>query len=442
MHRFTFTCCLLLALRACAQPELAPPPRPPEVKFGVWPAQLRINVTPELDIVDPRFPESQVKARELLAKIDLDVLRELARKVHQIGLEATGAEAWHAMLRARTQEQVLDRIIMERTTAFDLPEYLRVWTEVQMPPEELERYDRNPLPLPARVIDERLDRCFPNYAFYIARYPIYPAKPDIVPPLAANNLFAVKYQIFQMPEGVWDGPIPAPEVTLITSPDELKTFFLTTVQPVTLLEAFAQDVDDEGQHVARAGAAAMRDDVAALLALAGELYQDGYYRFGFRLLEAGGELLTEGPQRYFADGTLRTLPTCGNGGELNVHLRYADEPLRLQSVEVKVDLQPGVRPRDQAQKLLDFNPAARKQAEDDLRLMGPEAFDYLMRERAAAGPELWANIDKLWIEIGKVPPAVENFRCLLKNSCSPPRSDRITPCFATRRIFLMLRDCP
>jgi len=401
MHRFILVCCLLLALRGFAQPELVPPPPPPEVKFGVGPAQLQVNVLPELDIIDPRFPETQAKARELLlAKNDLDELRALARKVHQIGLDATAAEAWHAMLRAQAQEQVLDRVIMKRTTAYDLPEYLRGWTATHLPPEELERYDRNPLPLPARVIDEQLDRCFPDYAFYIARYPLYPERPDIALPLAANNLFAVKYQVFNIPEGeVWDGPIPMPEVTLITTPDELKAFFLANVRPIPRLE------DQQGKAL-HADTQPMQDTAAAWLLLVKELHQDGCFRF--TQLATQTFIYLGWPATMGAGGSLQVQPTCGNGGKLTVQLHYDNEGIRLLKIEETVELLPGVRPRDQARKLLDPNPAIRKQAEEELSLMGPESFDYLMRERAAAGPELRANIDALWIKIGKVPPAVEN----------------------------------
>jgi len=401
MRRFLLISCLLLALRACAQPELIPPTPPPEMKFGVGPAELKVNVSPELDGIDPRRPETMDRAWALLpAKHeDLATLRALAGKAHQIALDATAAKAWHAMLRAQAQEQIIDRVIMKTITGSDLPGYLWVWVGAQIPPDARERYRRALLPLPARVIDERLDRCFPEYAFYVARYPLDPVKPDIVPPLAMNNLFAVKYQTARIPHWVdaYD-PLAQPEVTLITAPEELKAFFLVHVPPVILFKAIGEN-GQEIPNTLQANTASLQDAAAAWLLLAKELRQDGYYRFA--QMTAQAMVFLGEPHTFAAAGVLQVQPTCGNSGALTVRLHYDRETLQLQGIEETATLQPGIRPTDQARKLLD--PAVRKQAEDDLRLMGPEAFDYLMRARAAAPPALQGAIDKVWNEIGKAP---------------------------------------
>jgi hypothetical protein len=146
----------------------------------------------------------------------------------------------------------------------------------------------------------------------------------------------------------------------------------------------------------------MQDTVAAWLLLVKELHQDGCYRF--TQLTTQTIIFLGWPATMGAGGSLQVLPTCANGGKLTVQLHYDDEGLRLLNIEETAELLPGVRPREQARKLLDPDLAARKRAEDDLRLLGPEAFDYLMRERAAADPALRAAIDRLWIEIGKAPP--------------------------------------
>jgi hypothetical protein len=62
-------------------------------------------------------------------------------------------------------------------------------------------------------------------------------------------------------------------------------------------------------------------------------------------------------------------------------------------------LKPGPRPICQATKLLDADAVVRKMAEQDLLFMGLAARDYLMEQRAAAGPELRQAIDRLWEQI-------------------------------------------
>ena len=192
-------------------------------------------------------------------------------------------------------------------------------------------------------------------------------------------------------------------MVLITTPDALKSFFLTHLPPI--------DVPDrkgavDQPNVEQVWGGRMEEAAAAWLQLTGELHQDGYYRF--TRIATSAAIRLAGSLLAFAGGSLQVLPTCGNKGTLTVRLRFGGEGCRLQEIEETLDLQPGIRPKDQARKLLDPDPAVRKKAEDDLRLMGPEAFDYLMRERIAAPPELQALIDKLWIDVGKVPAAARD----------------------------------
>jgi hypothetical protein len=75
-----------------------------------------------------------------------------------------------------------------------------------------------------------------------------------------------------------------------------------------------------------------------------------------------------------------------------------------------------MRPICQATKLLDPDPIVRKMAEQDLLIMGAAARDYLLEQRAKAGPELQAAIDRIWERMlarelsGTVPAIIENHR--------------------------------
>lgn len=416
MCRFMLVCCLLLALRVCAQPELVPGASQPSVQPngapGLGAPQAFLDVMPVLNQVDPRQPETMDKARAVLLRGingHLAEMREVGHRIHLFGQTSAGRGEWQQLLTAEAQEQVLDRAVMQLSHGIDLPEFLQGWAAQQVPEEQHAIYQRNPLSMPLHLIDVRLDRSFPDYAFYLARYSIYPNKPDIVRPLTVTNLFAVKHSPFIIDNRILvDRPMQLPQVTLITAPDELQAFFRANLPPPVrnVIEVLdnrritTADPPANAPNVVLLWTDRLQNAAAAWLLLSSELHQDGYYRFQPPAIDIGLQL--EDKTKRLATGKMAVLPTCGNSGVLSVRMQFGDDPFKLLSIEEEVQLQPGIRPRDQAQKLLDPDPAVRKQAGDDLRLMGPEAFGYLMRERTDAKPELQAAIDWIWQDIGKV----------------------------------------
>lgn len=195
---------------------------------------------------------------------------------------------------------------------------------------------------------------FPDHHFVIVRFRVFPVARLMPQGLQASNVFAVDK----------DG-----KFTHLKKVKDLEKFF-------------------------KAKQAAVKEDkeakaaLASWLALSQEYHQDGMFKFEVLQKEFGGDEKT-------ARG--RAIVAQGGNGELAVTLTFADGKLAKVTESAKIN--PGPRPICQATLLLDANPLVRRIAEQDLLIMGLAAGDYLMEQRAAAGPELRDAIDRLWRRI-------------------------------------------
>lgn len=150
----------------------------------------------------------------------------------------------------------------------------------------------------SRVSSESLQAAFPKTTFVSLQFRKYPSELVPTPPLAANNLFAVRDD----------------KVVRISTEAELSKFFV---------ERFPVNPD----------AAAVKAGTEAWLRLAAVLNQDGYYEFEDPVVKVGDAE---------SHGVLAVKPKTGKG-ELRVTLKFKDG--RLAEVASGGKLVPGRRPR-------------------------------------------------------------------------------------------------
>ncbi len=205
-----------------------------------------------------------------------------------------------------------------------------------------------------KLIDESyVSATFPGTSFvamWFQQWPVLPAMPP--GDLALSNIFVVQ-----------NG-----QVSYLTGPDELEEFFADQLLPI------------QRPHEAR-------DAVRAWLRLSAEFSQDGYYHFSR-------------PDAQATDGLAlgEILVVQGGTGHIRVAMTF-DAAGQLTGVDEKRKIRRGVRPICQATKLLDPDPLVRRMAEQDLRVMGRTARNYLDQQRARATPALQRAIDQLWKRI-------------------------------------------
>jgi hypothetical protein len=199
-----------------------------------------------------------------------------------------------------------------------------------------------------------LAAAFPKHTFFAVRYRIYPVAMQLPEGLAPSNVFVV--------EGG-----TARHVKDAKALEEFFKAHLGSVKDVKLRE----------------------QAVAAWLMLSQEFVQDGFFKFKVNPAEA-------------ADGgtsfTGRAMVQEGGKGEIKAELKY-DKDGKLLAATETVKVMPGPRPICQATKLLDADPIVRRMAEQELLFLGLAARQYLMEQRAIAGPELRQAIDALWQRI-------------------------------------------
>jgi hypothetical protein len=205
-----------------------------------------------------------------------------------------------------------------------------------------------------------LSKSFPGYEFFALRFRLYPVARMIPKGMKASNAFAVAK----------DGKVEH-------------------LQDARGLEAFFR------KH----GAAASSEDTAGNLVqgwlwLAQEFVQDGFYKFKI----GKPEVKTEGGRVAAASDTAVVM--AGGNGEMRATLSF-DGAGKVDKVDHTQKIRPGPRPICQATRLLDPDPIVRRMAEQDLLYLGRAARDYLMEQRATAGPELRRAIDRLWELIEK-----------------------------------------
>jgi hypothetical protein len=205
-----------------------------------------------------------------------------------------------------------------------------------------------------------LRKDFPDYHFFALRFRQYPVAMMIPKGMKASNVFAVSK------EG---------KVEHLKDPTVLQDFF------------------------AKNGPAAKSEEVAGnliqgWLSLVQEFVQDGFYAFKI----GKPEVKSEDGKVVSVEDT--AVATKGGNGELTAMMTFHNNG-KLKMVSGTTKLKPGPRPICQATKLLDPDPVVRRMAEQDLLYMGLAARDYLMEQRAAAGPALRQAIDRLWQRIQK-----------------------------------------
>jgi hypothetical protein len=160
------------------------------------------------------------------------------------------------------------------------------------------------------VKTEALEKLFPEWMFYVLRFPQYPVKLSPPDGLATSNIFIAK---------------KSGRMSLIASAEELQAFFQQT-----------QSADTDSRA---------RSLVSAWLDLVTELIQDGMYRFSIN--DASIAVSTRGDDMV-ASGTASVTKETGNSGDVFVTLIF-DNAGKLKGVEEKNTVQPGRRPIAQAQ---------------------------------------------------------------------------------------------
>lgn len=150
-----------------------------------------------------------------------------------------------------------------------------------------------------------LQKLFPEYMFYVVRFPKYPISRTPPDGLSGNNIFITK---------------KTGRMSLIASTDELQAFFTTT-----------QSAESDTRA---------RLLVYAWLQLATELIQDGMYRFA---IPDNAVTVNVSGTEMVANGKAAVDQAAGNKGEVFVTMVF-DAGGKLRAVEEKNTVQPGMRP--------------------------------------------------------------------------------------------------
>ena len=209
------------------------------------------------------------------------------------------------------------------------------------------------------IQDEPLGRALPRWAFFSVLFRQYPVARPAPPGLKSSNVFAVGA----------DG-----EVLVLTDAGELEKFFKAHLP--------AAKTDDQ-----------LKDAARAWLRLTQQFRQDGFYKF--TLMDDATKVAPAGAGKEVRG---KVVVMAGGNGAIDATLTF-DGAGKLARVVEGGKLRPGPRPICQATKLLDPDPLVRRMAEQDVRVMGRAAKDYLDEQRAKATPELRRAIDRLWRQI-------------------------------------------
>ena len=152
---------------------------------------------------------------------------------------------------------------------------------------------------------DELQKLFPEYMFYIVRFPKYPISRTPPDGLSTNNIFIAK---------------KTGRMSLIASTDELQAFFTTT-----------QSAESDSRA---------RLLVYTWLQLATELIQDGMYKFA---IADNAVTVNVSGTEMVANGKAAVDQAAGNKGEVFVTMIF-DAGGKLRAVEEKNTVQPGMRP--------------------------------------------------------------------------------------------------
>jgi hypothetical protein len=214
---------------------------------------------------------------------------------------------------------------------------------------------------PKPMKDDNLTRLFPDFVFHWLNFPSFPMGMTAPAPYKQNNLFAIDRK-------------GAPED--LTAKDELEGWFRKHLAAVK----------DE---------AAAKTVMRAWMACTQLLVTDG----GFHFILPEDALVAEKTDKGLkVSGRLDVAPNNGDRGSVSVALTF-DADGKLGPVSQESTLKAGMRPICQSTKLLDPDPLVRRMAEDCLTIMGTDAFEYMMNQRARSSPELQQAIDRIMQKI-------------------------------------------
>ncbi|MBY0551859.1 MAG: hypothetical protein K2W95_31535 [Candidatus Obscuribacterales bacterium] len=150
-----------------------------------------------------------------------------------------------------------------------------------------------------------LQKLFPEYMFYVVRFPKYPISRTPPDGLSTSNIFIAK---------------KTGRMSLIASTDELQAFFTTT-----------QSAESDSRA---------RLLIYTWLQLATELIQDGMYKFS---IADNAVTVNVSGTEMIANGKAAVDQAAGNKGEVFVTMVF-DAGGKLRAVEEKNTVQPGMRP--------------------------------------------------------------------------------------------------
>jgi len=284
-----------------------------------------------LQTVDPAKPDTAARAEETLVAYGKDILPDAQAVLIDLYTELADAEKKKQpdrIMLLTAQTTVLDRVIIRLQTGFDWPRLIRMWIEQQYKPDQQAIPDS--LPEPVRITDPRVQRAFPEYLLYISRYPQHSEENRIQPPLASNNLFAVKKD---MGPGI-AGQIPPPrQIILLTDADLLKAFFLAVPKPLLVPGA---DIDYDRLE------AGMKDLAYSWLRLSGELHGDLFFHFTIPAESLTFAISGADDGGYMVRGRAEVVSAIGNTGFIEASVFFNNVALLIDVKEV-VKLQSAIR---------------------------------------------------------------------------------------------------
>lgn len=196
---------------------------------------------------------------------------------------------------------------------------------------------------------------FPDFVLFSHVIPQFPVAREAPAPLKYANIIAI--------------PKKAGKPVLMTDAKELQKFFQDNARAATK-------------------EAEVNKTVEAWLRAVSELQQDGFFKFTVKAdrFVSVGDAAT-------GEGTSKVNPQNGDKGEITTTLKF--KAGKITTIESKVNVIAGMRPRCHATKLLDPDPIVRAIAEDSLRVMGSSAAGYLQEQYAKASPALREAIDRV-----------------------------------------------
>jgi hypothetical protein len=292
---------------------------------------LKDRIRAMLQAVDPAKPETSAQVEETVVALGKDALPDMQDVFTELCASRLAAEQDGRWDHARLWEArvtVLDRALVRLQTGLDWPRLIRMWVKQQYKPEQQGVADA--MPEPVRVTDLQLERAFPGYLFYISHFSHYPVTRAPTPPLASNNLFAVKKDMGP----VIAGQMPPPkQIALLTDADLLKAFFLAVPKPLLVPGV---DIDMDKLE------AGMKDLTYTWLRMSGELHSNLFIRFTIPAESLSFAVSAADAGGYMSLGRAEVVPSVGNSGFIEASLFFNNVALLIDVKEV-VKLQPSPR---------------------------------------------------------------------------------------------------